>query len=295
MRPAEDKHLISAKRVVNKNVETATFDIRTDRWQKSEGVWVSENGWSPIDPHSIAKVEQWVEEISRIIPTHRNVEEDHKSARARLDDQLSAVEGHKKIEIDETKDSWVDPVVEEKKEEPSLGEELEKEPWINRAKTLVGILLGTIIALFITYVNRPMEKDDSLFIQEELIKLQEGPWSAGKKIPGVGIIHLYNLSWEKADTTDTETKRVAVTLLTEFEDSSFEKVILTEKEQLRRIEEMIKSARPLLIFLPESKENTRLWVSRTGSVIIEKTKENGNLSWEFLKSKKLNNIGFLKK
>jgi hypothetical protein len=294
MRPPEKKHLIQAKRVVNNIEETSEIDIRITRWQKINSVWVNEAGWSPMGKESISKIEDWVDEISSIIPTKKKKRKKRGKEEDNLDNQLSAVEGHKKIEIEETKDTWNDPVVEEVKEEPHIGEELETEPWINRAKTLVGLLLGAIIAIFIIYSNKPyVPKTQSPFVKEELTKLNKGPWSKGKTFPTIGKVYLYNTDWNNIEATDFELKQVLITLLDEFNEKKLDTLTLSEKEEIRRIEEIIQSKRPLIIFVPHEHSKTRLWVSRAGGIIKESYNNKGDLSWEFLKSNKIQDIPFL--
>jgi hypothetical protein len=294
MRPPEDKDLIQAIRIVDGKKEKTTIDIRVSRWQKINNKWVSDESWTPANKDSVNKLDAWIREITRIIPSLSGTEATHKERD--LDDQLSAVEGHKKIEIEETKDSWIEPTVEETKEEPRIGEEIEKEPWVDRAKILLGILLGAIIAGFFIYANRPVsqkEEDEKLFIKEEFIKLEKGNWSPGKKFPGIGTIHLYNTSWDKIGDKEDLVKRIALQIIVEFEDGKLEELNLSEKEQLRRIKEILDSKRPLLILIPENSPRTTLWVSRAGGIIKERKDRLGDPTWEFLRSKTQTNIEFL--
>jgi hypothetical protein len=313
MRPAEFKDLIKATKLSGKksgNIpesktsgkppKTSTIDIRLEKWQKINDRWVNDSGWSPYDALSVKKVENWIEEITSLNPrknrdvSHLNYHPDHTPEH--LEGQLSAVEGHKKIEIEELKDSWVKPEIEEIKEDERLGQELEQEPWIDRAKTLVGILLASIVALYFIYVNKPAKPslEERLFITQEFIKLENKNWSQPKRFPSIGSVYLYNSDWEKIDTPEGKLKGILLIIQDEYQQNTLETLKLSPKEELRRIKEIVDSDRPLLIYIPEGSDNIKLWISRTGSIIKERI-ENDELSWEFLKSKKINDIDFLKK
>jgi hypothetical protein len=292
MKVAQEQHLINAAKTSKKVKETCILDIRETQWQKIGGVWKSVDGWTPTDPESVIKIEQWVKEITRIMP-RASTREDNEDPDS-LDHQLSAVEGHKKIEIDETKHTWTEAEVEQPEEEPRIGEEIEKEPWVPRAKIELAILLGAIIAGFFIYANSPSGNSDAkIFIQEELNKLEDGPWDTGEAFAAIGQVDIYNKEWPNSKS-DVAAIRGAVTIIMkQYKNNKLEKMNLTEEEQAKRIEDINKLKRPMLIIRPEGEKGTKLWVSPAATIIKETKTEDGQLTWEFMRAEDLNSIPYL--
>jgi vacuolar-type H+-ATPase subunit F/Vma7 len=298
MRPAEKIHLVKVK-AKGKHKKVMEIDIRKSPWDKIRGKWINPEGLSPIDKESIEKVENWVRQITRIsanldqtdgITEEINLEEV-------LDQQLSAVEGHKKVEIIDhlklhgPKRVDVTQPLEEAEQTP-LGIELEKKPWIDNAKKIAALLSGVSIAIIIVLANNLRDpKEQSILSSVTPSNTHRVGFSSPIKLDGIGHVYLYNQNWnEKLEKEDIieQVKPAAIQILSSYSNLQLEKVEFPKEEIRKRVAAIDKNKTPMLVVIPEGKEqkenNTKLWISKTGQIFLERTIKT-KTTWEMRKMK----------
>jgi hypothetical protein len=284
MKPAEEKHLIKAYRKVKRKKEYSIIDIRQSEWRKIKGKWLNPNGWTPEDSKSIKKIEAWVAEITRIGPASVAGEDDNEDTTPKdaLDHQLSAVEGHKKIEIIDTRGTRRDPEIEapeEKPELPPIGVELEKKPWIEKAKLGAALLAGVIIPIILIYSNNLRAPKKQSFLSSDSPS-NTGLVGFSDPIPikGVGTAFFYNQNWEgRPQTMEEKIKPLAMQLVNAYNNLNIKEIRYGKEEKRKKIKEIDENSIPMLVVVPEGKalksNNTKLWVSRIETIYIERTIE----------------------
>jgi hypothetical protein len=298
MRPAEKIHLINAKPKGNSK-RIIEIDIRKSPWNKIKGKWVNTEGLTPIDIESIKKVEDWVRQITRIsanLSEPKEVDEKNELTEL-LDQQLSAVEGHKKIEIIDhlklhgaKKVDVTEPL--EDTDQAPLGIELEGKPWIDNAKKIAALLSGISIAIIIALANNLREtKEQSILSSATPSDTHKTGFSSPIKLNGIGHVYLYNQDWDKELEKEDIVKQVkppAIQILSSYSNLQLEKINFPKEEIRNRVTAIDKNKTPLLVVIPEGKEqkenNTKLWISRSGQIFLERTRKS-KTTWEMMKIK----------
>lgn len=299
MKPAEEKHLILAckgkGKSKKKNVQT--LDIRESSWEKRGNKWVNPQGLSPYDNPSIKKIENWVNEITRISPAmldgekHELEEEDETN---KLDHQLSAVEGHKKVEILDNRGTKQEAQITDPPNQQfvePLGIELEKKPWIDNAKMITVMLASiTLTILVILGNNLRVPKEQSILSDASPSNIETIGFSSPLYLKGIGAVYLYNQKWEfkTEEEKEQKVKPIVIKLLSAYQNLRFDNV-LEPKDRITKIISEIDSKKiPMLVIVPEGKEkrqnNTKIWVSKSQSIFMERT-VNNKTTWKRIRLK----------
>ena len=295
MRPALSKHIINAgilpkkkrkSKKLLKDLNIEQIDIRKTEWRKIDGVWQTPQGLSPSDQESMEKVENWVREITRISPAildqDENKDTDNTSINSDiLDNQLSAVEGYKKIEIIESRGTKQEveieePLDQEDHQEP-LGIEIEKKPWVPKAKMLVALIFGIVITTMLLIGNNLYNpKQQSILSSQTPSNTQRLGFSSPITIKGLGNIYLYNNEWDPKDPEIlAQINPIAVIVTSAYINLKLKEIKYSKKEISTRVSDIDKNKTPLLVIIPEGLEsptnNTKLWVYKSGSILVERT------------------------
>lgn len=300
MRPAEEIHLINAKRRVKRKQETTLLDIRSTGWEKVKGKWKSSEGWIPSDPLSVYKIDEWVKEITRIAPAWEDEEQDNSilSEQEVLDQQLSAVEGHKKVEILTTWKDKTAAIIEEPQEIEEMlipiGIELEKKPWAESAKIICTLLAGVAVAAVLIYSNNVRRPEKQTVLTPQVgTDTEILGFSSPIKINGAGTIYLYNQDWETENPIGQEDikqklKPTALKLVSDYSNLQLENIALPKEERRKRIRQIDDDKIPMLVIVPEGKDlkenNTKIWLSKSQLILIERT-INDKTTWSVAKIK----------
>jgi hypothetical protein len=301
MKPAEDKHIVNARKRGKGRKSIFQIDIRQSSWKKMGTKWVNSQGFIPTDKESIKKVENWVREISSLSPifldTETVTETEMPNTTDILDHQLSAVEGHKKIEIIEQRrnhqEAEVEALPEEEVDEP-IGVEIDKKPWAKHAKMITALLSGIAIAIILILGNNLREpRKQSLLSSSSPSDTHTLGFSQPLPLKGIGTVYLYNQNWDPSDPeSEKAVKPATVRILSAYTNLRFEESRLPTKEINLRVSRIDDEKIPMLVIIPEGRDqkhnNTKLWISENGSTFLERT-INKKTSWKLLKLKEDSN------
>jgi len=294
MKPAESKHIIKTIKNGSKRGKTTETDLRQSSWRKINGTWVNNENLRPANKESINKIEQWVKEITRISPLLSETESEVAPDQIEiLDHQLSAVEGHKKIELIEAKDTKKDAEVEhpENEEEDPLGIELESQPWIKKAKIVATTLSIMAISLLLLVGNKMREsKEHSILSSTSQSDEHKGGFSEPLIIKGVGVVYLYNQDWDLSGKNkgaiEDLIKPLSIQLIGAHSNLKFKEIRLTKETIRQRVSAIDEEKIPMLVMIPEGKtkksNNTKIWISKKGRIFIERTRNN-KTTWKLVR------------
>jgi hypothetical protein len=155
-----------------------------------------------------------------------------------------------------------------------------------RAKMEVALIFAAAITSILLYGNhlrnapRPQILDNSKTSQST-----GGKFSSALKMPGVGTAYVYNQDWPKNTNWQEEVKAVSMKVVSLYNQSKliFPNIKQDEKDAI--IKTINKNKKPLLVIIPEgidtATHQTKLWVTREGVVLIEKTRD-AKKTWDLM-------------